>query len=71
MIKVAPACAVMISTYEFGKTFFQERNLNQARCGLWVEREDQRFVQDDEEAERDSSSFPTTAKADDFSEALS
>uniref|UniRef100_A0A8C1S712 Mitochondrial glutathione transporter SLC25A39 n=1 Tax=Cyprinus carpio TaxID=7962 RepID=A0A8C1S712_CYPCA len=34
VIKVAPACAVMISTYEFGKTFFQERNLNQARCGL-------------------------------------
>ncbi|XP_016101271.1 solute carrier family 25 member 39-like isoform X1 [Sinocyclocheilus grahami] len=34
VIKVAPACAVMISTYEFGKTFFQERNLNQPRCGL-------------------------------------
>ncbi|XP_005163986.2 mitochondrial glutathione transporter SLC25A39 isoform X2 [Danio rerio] len=34
VIKVAPACAVMISTYEFGKTFFQERNLHQARCGL-------------------------------------
>ncbi|KAK9977628.1 hypothetical protein ABG768_019433 [Culter alburnus] len=34
VIKVAPACAVMISTYEFGKTFFQKRNLDQARCGL-------------------------------------
>lgn len=44
----------MISTYEFGKTFFQERNLNRARCGLWDEREEQRFVQDNEEAERDS-----------------
>ncbi|XP_051572931.1 probable mitochondrial glutathione transporter SLC25A39 isoform X2 [Myxocyprinus asiaticus] len=31
VIKVAPACAVMISTYEFGKTFFQERNQCQAR----------------------------------------
>ncbi|KAK1160329.1 solute carrier family 25 member 39-like isoform X1 [Acipenser oxyrinchus oxyrinchus] len=29
VIKVAPACAVMISTYEFGKTFFQ--NLNRER----------------------------------------
>uniref|UniRef100_A0A8D3ATE1 Mitochondrial glutathione transporter SLC25A39 n=1 Tax=Scophthalmus maximus TaxID=52904 RepID=A0A8D3ATE1_SCOMX len=26
VIKVAPACAIMISSYEFGKTFFQERN---------------------------------------------
>ncbi|XP_065134616.1 mitochondrial glutathione transporter SLC25A39 isoform X1 [Paramisgurnus dabryanus] len=34
VIKVAPACAVMISTYEFGKTFFQKRNLDQARCGV-------------------------------------
>ncbi|KAM8947314.1 mitochondrial glutathione transporter SLC25A39 isoform 2-T2 [Pelodytes ibericus] len=26
VIKVAPACAIMISSYEFGKTFFQQRN---------------------------------------------
>ncbi|XP_068606050.1 mitochondrial glutathione transporter SLC25A39 [Brachionichthys hirsutus] len=26
VIKVAPACAIMISTYEFGKAFFRERN---------------------------------------------
>uniref|UniRef100_A0A8D0BCS3 Mitochondrial glutathione transporter SLC25A39 n=1 Tax=Salvator merianae TaxID=96440 RepID=A0A8D0BCS3_SALMN len=26
VIKVAPACAIMISTYEFGKTFFQKIN---------------------------------------------
>ncbi|XP_048373101.1 probable mitochondrial glutathione transporter SLC25A39 isoform X2 [Sphaerodactylus townsendi] len=26
VIKVAPACAIMISTYEFGKTFFQKMN---------------------------------------------
>ncbi|KAG9476543.1 hypothetical protein GDO78_003209 [Eleutherodactylus coqui] len=26
LIKIAPACAIMISTYEFGKSFF--RNLN-------------------------------------------
>lgn len=32
LIKVAPACAIMISTYEFGKTFF--RKYNQERiCG--------------------------------------
>uniref|UniRef100_A0A3B3RR71 Mitochondrial glutathione transporter SLC25A39 n=1 Tax=Paramormyrops kingsleyae TaxID=1676925 RepID=A0A3B3RR71_9TELE len=29
LIKVAPACAIMISTYEFGKTFFE--GLNQER----------------------------------------
>ena len=29
VIKVAPACAIMISTYEFGKTIFQK--LNQER----------------------------------------
>ncbi|XP_038841344.1 solute carrier family 25 member 39-like isoform X3 [Salvelinus namaycush] len=28
VIKVAPACAVMISTYEFGKIFFQKMNLD-------------------------------------------
>lgn len=28
VIKVAPACAVMISTYEFGKAFFQKVNLD-------------------------------------------
>ncbi|XP_042250111.1 mitochondrial glutathione transporter SLC25A39 isoform X2 [Thunnus thynnus] len=31
VIKVAPACAVMISTYEFGKTFFQKMNLDRER----------------------------------------
>ncbi|KAK7939962.1 hypothetical protein WMY93_003288 [Mugilogobius chulae] len=31
VIKVAPACAVMISTYEFGKAFFQKMNLEQTR----------------------------------------
>lgn len=31
VIKVAPACAVMISTYEFGKAFFQKANLDQTR----------------------------------------
>ncbi|XP_054463080.1 probable mitochondrial glutathione transporter SLC25A39 isoform X2 [Anoplopoma fimbria] len=33
LIKVAPACAVMISTYEFGKAFFQKRNLDRERVG--------------------------------------
>ncbi|CAL8304102.1 unnamed protein product [Merluccius merluccius] len=28
VIKVAPACAIMISSYEFGKAFFQEMNLH-------------------------------------------
>ncbi|XP_068942328.1 mitochondrial glutathione transporter SLC25A40 isoform X2 [Petaurus breviceps papuanus] len=27
LIKVAPACAIMVSTYEFGKAFFQQQNL--------------------------------------------
>ncbi|XP_062337245.1 probable mitochondrial glutathione transporter SLC25A39 isoform X1 [Osmerus eperlanus] len=31
VIKVAPACAVMISSYEFGKTFFQKLNLQRAQ----------------------------------------
>lgn len=26
LIKIAPACAIMISTYEFGKSFFQKQN---------------------------------------------
>jgi solute carrier family 25 protein 39/40 len=26
IIKVAPACAIMISTYEFGKAFFKQYN---------------------------------------------
>ena len=26
LIKVAPACAIMISTYEFGKAFFRKNN---------------------------------------------
>ncbi|XP_034395642.1 solute carrier family 25 member 39 isoform X1 [Cyclopterus lumpus] len=33
VIKVAPACAVMISTYEFGKAFFQQMNLDRERLG--------------------------------------
>lgn len=33
VIKVAPACAVMISSYEFGKAFFQKRNLDRERLG--------------------------------------
>ncbi|XP_068435484.1 mitochondrial glutathione transporter SLC25A39 [Clinocottus analis] len=31
VIKVAPACAVMISSYEFGKAFFQKMNLDRER----------------------------------------
>jgi hypothetical protein len=31
VIKVAPACAIMISSYEFGKAFFQEMNLRDKR----------------------------------------
>jgi len=27
MIKVAPACAIMVSTFEYGKMFFQNRNM--------------------------------------------
>lgn len=27
MIKVAPACAIMVSTFEYGKKFFQKRNM--------------------------------------------
>ncbi|NWQ80752.1 S2539 protein, partial [Columbina picui] len=34
VIKVAPACAIMISTYEFGKTFFQKLNQEQQLRGL-------------------------------------
>ncbi|KAJ0066074.1 hypothetical protein NL108_001303 [Boleophthalmus pectinirostris] len=30
VIKVAPACAIMISTYEFGKAFFCKRNLEKS-----------------------------------------
>lgn len=26
LVKVAPACAIMISTYEFGKAFFHQHN---------------------------------------------
>lgn len=33
VIKVAPACAIMISTYEFGKTFFHKHN--EQRRGAW------------------------------------
>ena len=31
VIKVAPACAVMISSYEYGKTFFQKLNMQRAQ----------------------------------------
>ncbi|XP_036392531.1 solute carrier family 25 member 39 isoform X2 [Megalops cyprinoides] len=34
LVKVAPACAVMISTYEFGKTFFQKLNRERALQGV-------------------------------------
>uniref|UniRef100_A0A8D0F1J6 Mitochondrial glutathione transporter SLC25A39 n=1 Tax=Strix occidentalis caurina TaxID=311401 RepID=A0A8D0F1J6_STROC len=34
VIKVAPACAIMISTYEFGKTFFQKLNQERRLRGL-------------------------------------
>lgn len=27
IIKVAPACAIMVSTFEYGKMFFQNRNM--------------------------------------------
>lgn len=33
VIKVAPACAVMISSYEFGKSFFQK--MNRERLASW------------------------------------
>ena len=26
LVKVAPACAIMISTYEYGKQYFTEKN---------------------------------------------
>ena len=29
IIKAAPSCAIMISTYELGKSFFQRLNLEQ------------------------------------------
>ncbi|GAA6070543.1 probable mitochondrial glutathione transporter SLC25A39 isoform X1 [Tachysurus ichikawai] len=32
VIKVAPACAIMISTYEFGKTFFRQHNAVSEMC---------------------------------------
>lgn len=35
VIKVAPACAVMISTYEFGKAFFQKVNLDREWPASW------------------------------------
>ncbi|KAI4873118.1 hypothetical protein NFI96_015553 [Prochilodus magdalenae] len=31
LIKVAPACAIMISSYEFGKTFFRKQNQEKKR----------------------------------------
>ncbi|XP_033926017.1 mitochondrial glutathione transporter SLC25A39 isoform X1 [Melopsittacus undulatus] len=34
VIKVAPACAIMISTYEFGKSFFQKLNQERLRRRL-------------------------------------
>lgn len=30
LIKVAPACAVMISTYEYSKSFFRQYNMEKA-----------------------------------------
>lgn len=32
VFKVAPACAIMISTYEFGKSFFRRMNLDRERA---------------------------------------
>ncbi|XP_006636200.1 mitochondrial glutathione transporter SLC25A40 [Lepisosteus oculatus] len=34
LIKVAPACAIMISTYEFGKAFFHRRNRERQMVAL-------------------------------------
>ncbi|KAJ8004970.1 hypothetical protein DPEC_G00141800 [Dallia pectoralis] len=34
LIKVAPACAIMISSYEFGKAFFREHNQESLRASL-------------------------------------
>ncbi|XP_053555961.1 probable mitochondrial glutathione transporter SLC25A39 isoform X1 [Bombina bombina] len=31
VIKVAPACAIMISSYEFGKNFFQQQNMEKVQ----------------------------------------
>ncbi|XP_017343883.1 probable mitochondrial glutathione transporter SLC25A39 isoform X2 [Ictalurus punctatus] len=38
VIKVAPACAIMISTYEFGKAFFRKHNEEERRRGGDVRR---------------------------------
>ncbi|XP_048882022.1 probable mitochondrial glutathione transporter SLC25A40 [Brienomyrus brachyistius] len=34
VIKVAPACAIMISSYEYGKKFFRQRNQEQKEASL-------------------------------------
>lgn len=31
VIKVAPACAIMVSTFEYGKSFFENRNWTEYR----------------------------------------
>ncbi|XP_036394779.1 solute carrier family 25 member 40 [Megalops cyprinoides] len=37
LIKVAPACAIMISTYEFGKAFFRKRNQDLAAAAVTLQ----------------------------------
>ncbi|XP_066534247.1 mitochondrial glutathione transporter SLC25A40 isoform X2 [Hoplias malabaricus] len=37
LIKVAPACAIMISTYEFGKAFFRKTNQEKKRRALTLQ----------------------------------
>ena len=34
LVKVAPACALMISTFEYGKRFFQRYNANNALIAM-------------------------------------
>merc|ERR1712226_174026 len=36
VIKVAPACAIMISSYEYGKRFFQLRNFQSQQHDRWT-----------------------------------
>lgn len=39
IIKISPACAIMVATFEYGKSFFYLRNINAARTqGSNVER---------------------------------
>jgi len=41
VVKVAPACAIMISSYEFGKAFFRRHNTSvdaTATVNQWLQR---------------------------------